>query len=118
MMWKRKSDRLPLAHPQLGELAHNPVMCPDWESNQQPFSPHVSAQSTEPHKPKQQGLFVWFFKLWSSPQMYPMAARFLTNTAFTPISQMCLVGLVQAGSRLGAGQTAGKLFAYTQHQQS
>ena len=30
-------------------LAHNPGMCPDWESNQQPFGSQASTQSTEPH---------------------------------------------------------------------
>ena len=34
-----------------GDLAHNPGMCPDWESNQQPFSSQAGAQSTEPHQP-------------------------------------------------------------------
>ena len=33
------------------DLAHNPGMCPDWESNQQPFSSQASTQSTEPHQP-------------------------------------------------------------------
>ena len=34
-----------------GDLAHNPGMCPDWESNQRPFGLQTSAQSTEPHQP-------------------------------------------------------------------
>ena len=33
-----------------GDLAHNPGMCPDWESNQQPFGSQASTQSTEPHQ--------------------------------------------------------------------
>ena len=37
--------------PSTGHLIHNPGMCPDWESNQQPFGSQVSPQSTEPHKP-------------------------------------------------------------------
>ena len=32
-------------------LAHNPGMCPDWESNPQPFHLLASTQSTEPHQP-------------------------------------------------------------------
>ena len=28
---------LPLAHPPTGDLACNPGLCPDWESNWQPF---------------------------------------------------------------------------------
>ena len=34
-----------------GDLAHNPSMCSDWESNQQIFGSQASAQSTEPHQP-------------------------------------------------------------------
>ena len=34
-----------------GGLACNPGMCPDWESNQQPFVWQAGAQSTEPHQP-------------------------------------------------------------------
>ena len=39
--------------PPTGDLAHNPGMCPDWESNRRPFSWQVSTQSTEPHQPGQ-----------------------------------------------------------------
>ena len=31
--------------------ALNPGMCPNWESNQQPFGSQANAQSTEPHQP-------------------------------------------------------------------
>ena len=37
--------------PPPGNLACNPGMCPDWESNQQPFGSQSSAQSPEPHQP-------------------------------------------------------------------
>ena len=37
--------------PPTGDLAHNPGMCPDWESNQRPFGSQVGAQSIEPHQP-------------------------------------------------------------------
>ena len=37
-----------------GDLAHNPGMCPDWESNWRPLGLQAGAQSTEPHGP---GLF-------------------------------------------------------------
>ena len=43
---------LPLMHPQWGP-GHNPGMCPDWELNLQPSGSQVSAQSTEPHQPRQ-----------------------------------------------------------------
>ena len=37
--------------PPTGDLACNPGMSPDWESNRQPFSSQASTQSTEPHQP-------------------------------------------------------------------
>ena len=37
--------------PPTGDLAHNPGMCPDWESNWRPFGLHARAQSTEPPQP-------------------------------------------------------------------
>ena len=36
-----------------GDLACNPGMCYEWESNLQPFGLQAGAQSTEPHHPKQ-----------------------------------------------------------------
>ena len=39
--------------PHTGDLTHNPGMCPDWKSNQRPFGSQASAQSTEPHQPRQ-----------------------------------------------------------------
>ena len=36
--------------PPTGDLAHNPGMCPDCESNQQPFGSQACAQSTEIHQ--------------------------------------------------------------------
>ena len=44
--------------PPTGDLAHNPGMCPDWESNLRPFGSHASTQSTEPQQPGQ----IKFFK--------------------------------------------------------
>ena len=38
--------------PPTGDLTSNPGMCPDWESNRQPFGWQSSAQSTEPHQPE------------------------------------------------------------------
>ena len=34
-----------------GDLACNPGMCPDWESNLQSFAPQACAQSTEVQQP-------------------------------------------------------------------
>ena len=38
-------------HAPIGDLACNPGMCPDWESNQQPFGSQAGTQSTELHQP-------------------------------------------------------------------
>ena len=48
-MCKRYIDHLPLAPH--GDLASNPGMCPDWESNPQPFGSQAGTESTEPHQP-------------------------------------------------------------------
>ena len=40
-----------------GDLACNPGMCPDWESNWWPFGSQADAQSTDPYQP---GLYVEF----------------------------------------------------------
>ena len=45
--------------PPPGDLAGNPGMCTDWESNWQPFGLQACAQSTELHQPGQ-----FFFKLY------------------------------------------------------
>ena len=37
--------------PPTGDLACNPAMGPDWESNWQLFGLQAGAQSTEPHQP-------------------------------------------------------------------
>ena len=39
-----------LSGPSTGDLAVNPGMCPDQESNQWPFDLQASAQSPEPHQ--------------------------------------------------------------------
>ena len=39
--------------PPTGDLAHNPGVYPDWESNQRPFGSQAGAQSTEPQQPGQ-----------------------------------------------------------------
>ena len=64
--WGREGEREGEKHqcvvashmPPLGDLAHNPGMCPDWEWNQWPFGSQASAQSTEPHQTGQNQLFI------------------------------------------------------------
>ena len=41
---------LPLTYPWVEDLACNPGMCPDWESNQQPSGSQTGTQS-EPYLP-------------------------------------------------------------------
>ena len=53
---KKESERninvwLPLMTPPPGNLARNPGMCPDWESNWRPFGSQAGTQSTELHQP-------------------------------------------------------------------
>ena len=38
--------------PPTGDLACNPGMCPDWESNHWPFGSQADTESTEPHQPR------------------------------------------------------------------
>ena len=45
--------------PLAGDLACNPGMCPNWESNLRPFGSQACAQSTELHQP---GLLLFFKK--------------------------------------------------------
>ena len=45
--------------PPTRDLAHKPGMCPDWESNWQPFGLQAGDQSAESHQP---GLDMWAFK--------------------------------------------------------
>ena len=47
--------------PDTGDLAHNPGMCHDWESNQQPFGSQAGVQSTEPHEPGREKILLIIF---------------------------------------------------------
>ena len=42
--------------PPTGDLAHNPGMCPDWESSWWPFGLQAGTQSTEPQQPGRNGV--------------------------------------------------------------
>ena len=63
---KREGEKRPpvvaCQAPPTGHLAHNLGMCPDWESNQQPFALQAGVPSTEPH---QAGLFPHFLLVLS-----------------------------------------------------
>ena len=51
--------------PPTGDLACNPGMCPDWESNQRPFGSQTGVQSTEPHQPGLSSLYATPFPILS-----------------------------------------------------
>ena len=51
-----------LSHSPTGDLARNPSMCPEWESNQQSFGSQANAQSRGPPRRKKSGIpFFSFF---------------------------------------------------------
>ena len=58
-MYKKVHQSVASHIPLTGDLAHNPGMCPDWESKGQPFGSQASTQSAEPHQPV---LLKWFLK--------------------------------------------------------
>ena len=63
--------------PPTGNLAHNPGMCPDWESNRQPFGSQAGTQSTEPHQP---GLGCFFKKTETYTYLYCLLKWFQYET--------------------------------------
>ena len=50
--------------PPTEDLIGNPAMCPDWDSNWQPFGSQAGTQPTEPHQP---GLLSFFWANLSFP---------------------------------------------------
>ena len=50
---REKHESVASHTPPAGDMAHNPGMCPDWESNPQPSDLQASTQCTEPHQPGQ-----------------------------------------------------------------
>ena len=47
------------------DLAHNPVMCLDWELNWRPFGLQAGTQSTEPNQPEHTGPFLFALRSMS-----------------------------------------------------
>ena len=68
--------------PPTGDLAHNPGMCPDWESNRRPFGSKSGTQSTEPHKPGQVPKIL-FSQLYKNPfqtsLVHPSLSQSMSN---------------------------------------
>ena len=52
--------------PPTGDLACNPGMCPDWESNLQPFGLQACTPSTELHKPGHNVGIIYFKDIQTS----------------------------------------------------
>ena len=63
-MYERNINRLPLACPQPGGLAHTPSMCTNLESNRRPFALWEDIQLTELQ--------------WSGPPQFSLPVRRLT----------------------------------------
>ena len=72
-MCERYIDWLPPA-PSTGDLACNPGMCLDWESNWCCFGLQVGTQSTEPYQPRPQVLLMdlWAFKACSQRELFEL----------------------------------------------
>ena len=82
--------------PPTGDLARNPGMCPDWESNQRPFGLQAGTQSTEPH---QQGLsFSFLCYCNSKAQLFDLPnvgkCLFGQRSPFDSVSPKCLPRLL------------------------
>ena len=63
--------------PPTGDLACNPGMCPDWESNQGPLGSQAGTQATEPHQPGP--FFLLFILILNTKVILPLKI----NTAET-----------------------------------
>ena len=64
--------------PPTGDLACNPGMCPNWESNQQQFGSQAGTQSTEPYQPGLYKIFLLLFNCscpYFSPIVLPCPAH-------------------------------------------
>ena len=85
-----------------GDLACNPGMCPDWESNWQPFGLQAASQSTEPHQP---GLVYKIFnctifhgsegkkmQLEKFPSVFFPASRICMYPLLSPLNTLCPKG--------------------------
>ena len=70
--------------PPIGDLAHNPGMCPDWESNQQTFGLQTGAQSTEPHHPGLEVLCLMFKFTLSEYPFQEGKIILISTTVYTP----------------------------------
>ena len=79
-----------------GDLACNPGVCPDWESNQRPFGSQAHAQSTELHQP---GPHYQFFKRGEKSALTGVAHL----DGDHPAKQKFAGSIPSQGTRLGCG---------------
>ena len=56
------------------DLACNPGMCPDWESNPWPFASRAHAQSTELHQPGKQH-YIFEYGTWQNAAVGEIKGR-------------------------------------------
>ena len=81
--------------PPTGDLAHNPGMCPDWESNQWPFGTQAGAQSTEPHQP---GLDLFKSNKYFCHSLGDgSCSKHFANNLFNPCYDYCDPAILQIG---------------------
>ena len=59
---RKKHQLVASCTPPNGDLAYNPGMCPDWESDWRPFSFQAGTQSIEPHQPRLRQFFIVSFR--------------------------------------------------------
>ena len=76
-----------------GNLACNPGMYPDWESNQQPLGSQAGAQSTELHQP---GLVFSFFMAFYSISLPPCCFFVSTLFSLCPLLQTLLTDMAMS----------------------
>ena len=84
--------------PPTGDLACNPGMCPDRDSNQQPFGSQACPQSTEPHQPEQSQvllltnihplIFFQFTSLFKSPQKLTLVTKLKHEPLCQPLKAL------------------------------
>ena len=69
-----------------GDLAGNPGMCPDWESNWLPFGSQAGTQSADPHQP---GLNLFLFLCSPSHLQFIVHLVFYFRLYFQRDSWLC-----------------------------
>ena len=100
---------LHLTCPPTGDLACKPGMCPERDSNQQPFSLQASTQSTEPHQPGQENQYslksnIHIYLLWLSGLSAGLQTRG-SRVRFPVRAHAWVVGQVPNGQCLRGNHT-------------